>query len=406
MGTDSVIYIRTDGNLKIATGHFVRCLCIAQALESLGKSVCFLVSDTDSSNLLQDLAKSIFQGYSFSFEVKILKTAVYDNLELETEELKTLLNESSTLSHAEKNTLTQQALTQLNNIQCTKPVMLLDSYFVTQNYLSSLREFARVAYMDDLKAFDYNVDLVINYDVIPPSKELEYKGFYNNASSVLLGAQYTPLRRQFQNQNVSLRKKIQNILITTGGSDPYHFTETLISYLLPENPSVHYHVVVGKLFENTENLEKLAAWNPSVHLHYNVSNMAALMKQCDYAVSAAGTTLYELCALGIPAISFTMADNQMVMAETFAETGAVPYAGDIRPNTENSNTKKASAILQKITENPEAETLSVLDCIKLHLSSATQSFSIREVQHHCMRSLTDGNGASTIAHALCNLSKP
>ena len=68
MGTDSVIYIRTDGNSKIATGHFVRCLCIAEALETLGKQVCFLVSDTDSADLLQDLSLSIFQGYSFSFE--------------------------------------------------------------------------------------------------------------------------------------------------------------------------------------------------------------------------------------------------------------------------------------------------------------------------------------------------
>ena len=78
MGTDSIIYIRTDGNSKIATGHFVRCLCIAEALENLGKRVCFLVSDTDSADLLQDLSSSIFQGYSFAFDVKILETAVYD----------------------------------------------------------------------------------------------------------------------------------------------------------------------------------------------------------------------------------------------------------------------------------------------------------------------------------------
>ena len=62
MGTDSVIYIRTDGNSKIATGHFVRCLCIAEALETLGKQVCFLVSDTDSADLLRELSVSIFKG--------------------------------------------------------------------------------------------------------------------------------------------------------------------------------------------------------------------------------------------------------------------------------------------------------------------------------------------------------
>ncbi len=33
MGADSVIYIRTDGNTEIATGHLVRCLSIARALK-------------------------------------------------------------------------------------------------------------------------------------------------------------------------------------------------------------------------------------------------------------------------------------------------------------------------------------------------------------------------------------
>lgn len=363
MGTDSVIYIRTDGNSKIATGHLVRCLCIAQSLESLGKSVCFLVSDHDSFSLLQDLAASIFEDYSFSFYVKILETAKYNDLELEIEELSVLLTPSAPL---------------LNS----KPVIFVDSYFVTEHYFACLSEFAKVAYMDDLRSFDYKVDLVVNYDVIPSARETEYKQAYQNSGILLLGAKYTPLRKQFQNQAISLRDTIQNILITTGGSDPYHFSETLVSHLLSLGINANFHVIVGKLFKDTKSLKELATQNFSVHLHYNVSDMASLMKQCDFAVSAAGTTLYELCALGIPAISISMADNQIPMAETFAEINAVPYAGDIRVET----AEEINTLLSRISD---------------HLNSLYEDSSKRHIQHEKMRQLVNGNGAIKIAEELC-----
>ena len=378
MGTDSVIYIRTDGNSKIATGHLVRCLCIAQALESLGKQVRFLVSDTESETLLQDLATSIFPEYKFSFIVQILETAVYDNMGLEIAELTTLLS----VQRSDSCCLPPHASMPLNaEIPSEgKPLILIDSYYVTPAYLEALHPIAKVAYMDDLRTFDYDVDMVINYDVIPVSKTEEYNRAYTNAGTTLLGAQYTPLRSQFRNLNITLRENIENILITTGGSDPYHFTEEIISDLISQGFSIDMRIVVGKLFDDTSVLKELAAQNPFVHLHHNVSDMAALMRRCDFAISAAGTTLYELCALGIPTVSFTMADNQIIMAETFAETGAVPYAGDIRNNKQTT-----------------------LAGIKNHLFTLLQNYEKRQKQQQNMHGLVDGNGAINIADALCRL---
>ena len=355
MGTDSIIYIRTDANAKIATGHLVRCLCIAQALEELGRKVCFLVSDDTSFSLLKDLRASIFHDVSFSFDTKILESAVYDDLELEIDELCGLLVDN-------------------------KSVILIDSYYVTPRYFETLKPHAYVAYMDDLRSFDYDVDLVINYDVIPPSKEEEYKQTYTKAKTALLGAQYTPLRKQFQNQKVELKDEVKNILITTGGSDPYHFAEGMSSFLASQNLDADIHIAVGKLFDNIETLKILASKYPRIHLHQNVTDMATLMKQCDYAISAAGTTLYELCALGIPTVSITMADNQVIIAETFDETGAVPYAGDIR-NTPPS----------------------VLEMIKEHLTYSIKNTNAYKQQRHLMQQVTKGNGAILIAQKLYKL---
>ena len=357
MGTDSVIFIRTDGNSKIATGHLVRCLCITQALEKEGKKVIFLLSDEESLSLLEELSSSLFPNTDFSYETNILPTSKFDHLEAELPFLTALLTKYK------------------------DPVLFIDSYYVTEFYFASLRPYTKLAYMDDLRSFDYDVDLVINYDVIPPSKQAEYDKAYSKASHRLLGAKYTPLRPQFQNQTYNINKKLQNLLITTGGSDPYEFCEKISISLLHLTNDLTIHIVIGKLFTQStiDSLTKLSEENSRIQLYQNVSDMATLMKQNDFAISAGGTTLYELCAIGVPSVSIAMSDNQLIMTETFAETGAIPYAGDLRNNITNT------------IDN-------ILDLLK-----QPSSFLIRNQLHLNMKSLVDGNGTNKITKALCNL---
>ena len=351
MGTDRLVYFRTDGNSHIATGHLVRCLSIADACFSLGMKVCFLVSDQESKALLQSFDPAC------RFPVRILETAVYDDLEKELPEVLGMLNEAG---QAEQ-------------------IFFLDSYYVTEHYLSAVRAVAKVAYLDDLQLFDYPVDLLINYDVIPESRSATYQAAYQNAARTLLGASYTPLRAQFTNLQPYCRDRVSNILVTTGGSDPYHFCLRLI-VAFRENSFLHLcqlHVVVGRLNEDKDKLYKLADELPFLQLHENVSDMASLMASCDLAVSAAGTTLYELCAAGVPSIGFCLADNQLTAAKTFEEAGIIPCAGDIRCNYDE--------VLVKIMN---------------FVTDMLGNFQKRLTAQATMRQLVDGKGAMRIAKAL------
>ncbi len=405
MGNDRIIYIRTDGNSQIASGHLVRCISIAWACRSLGMDVCFLVSDSESCRLLRELSDTRKQSDRHpsacpdtdehlpdSITIIQLKTAQYDNLEKELPEVISLL--------------TSARQTSASNPDTKQIVYLTDSYFVTEKYLSSLSAFLKTAYMDDLRAFDYPVNLIINYDLIPSAELPAYQNAYRKAQHLLLGASYTPLRSQFLHRQITVKEQLTDILVTTGGSDPFHFCLDFLAHLdrrlkcnaghcqtsgiskvthsrsdaqksIPVS-SVTFHIVIGKLNTDREKLWQIAGSLPCLRLHENVSDMASLMEKCDMAVSAAGTTLYELCALGVPSISFTMADNQLTAAKAFDNSGTIPCAGDIRTDKE-----------------------SVLETIFHFMENC--SIQKRKAASDAMHRLVDGKGSLRIASALKEL---
>ena len=57
---------------------------------------------------------------------------------------------------------------------------------------------------------------------------------------------------------------------------------------------------------------------------------AYIIVNSDVVISAAGSTLYELCAVGTPTISYAYADNQLGNAISFDKDRCIPYGGDIR----------------------------------------------------------------------------
>ena len=319
------ILIYADGNPDIATGHLMRCLSIADALRSLGADAEFAVSDETSRVLLSSFFREE-EGYP----IHVLH-ADYRKPEGSLAALTRLLDGGHPVRPVPG-----------SRFCC----LLIDSYFVTEAFLEALRPLVRTAFLDDLYAFDYPVDLVINYDFAPP------ESFYTKAGKKLLGCRFTPLRAQFAGLSPVFRKEVGDLLISTGGTDAYDVAGRLASSLLASSGSVSWriHVLTGTMHSCRAKLEALAASHPQLLLHENVKDMAALMGSCDLAVSAAGTTLYELCAAGVPAVSFTLADNQLPCARDMQRFAGVPYAGDARNAPELIDT--LSSLLFSLAENP------------------------------------------------------
>ena len=352
------IYFRTDGNSEIATGHVMRCLAIARACAKKGSDVKFIVSDERSLSLLQERFTSPQE-----FEIYCLNSD-YTNLPEEFPALSALAvqNKSS---------------------DTPKPWFFVDSYYATPTYLTALRKNYRVAYLDDLRSFDCPVDLVINYDTD------EDCAYYAKADRKLLGVQYTPLRDQFNNTVYTVRPAVEHVLLSTGGTDPYGIAEQLLHAIYHDSPdtasmqgahslqSMHYHILTSSANMRYDALISYAQTHPNVHIHEGVSDVASLMASCDLAVCAGGTTLCELCAVGVPTVSYLMAENQRTAVETYAGLGLIPCAGDIRPNN--------SAVISSI--------LSFMTYMSQNLSARTES-------SQSMRAFLNSAGADQIAGEL------
>lgn len=332
------ICIRADGTPQIGTGHIMRCLSLADALKEQGDSSLFVLAEPHMASLIQE------RGY----ECRVLGTA-YDHMEAELPAFLPILEE------------------------LRPSCVLLDSYFVTPDYLSAVRAKAPLIYMDDLNAFDYPADVVVNYNLYgldlpyPPDKRY------------LLGPRYAPLRRQFQ--GLSPRRpgeRVEGILFSTGGADPYHIARRCVERLLerPPSPGTVCHMVLGAMNRDAEAIQKLAVGAPYIALHRQVTDMRRLMLQCGAAVSAAGTTLYELCACGLPTVTYVLADNQLQGAGAFEAAGLMPCAGDVRED---------ERFIEKLFAALEA---------------LTGDWPLRRRTSERMQTLVDGNGAPRLTEAI------
>ncbi len=338
-------YIRADANEKIGTGHVMRCLTIAEELRIQGENVTFIIAD--------DCSRAMIEEHDFSV---ICLNSVWNHLEME---LPILIS-----------AIKQEDISKL----------LIDSYFVTEKYFKTLRLYAKLFYIDDLNRFLYPVDLLINYNIY--AEDLAYEERYRRAgisTKFALGCRYAPLRKEFDGDDKQIHERASHILITSGGTDPYNIVGNILEGLSKKQwfSNVNCHVVLGRFNVNKGTIKKRWIHCPNVFLLENVSNMAEHMRECDIAVTAGGVTVYELCAVGIPSIMYTLADNQLKIAETISNADIIPWAGDVRDDED----KCINSIINNI-------------------EYLLENCQIRKTFSKRMRELVDGKGCKRLVNVL------
>lgn len=365
-----MVVIRADANSKIGMGHVMRCLSVADALLKRGEEVLFVTADDTPVPLLTK------KGIPY----RVLHT---DYADMEAE-LPKLWNALSELPQGPG--VPEAALPQRNTF------ILVDSYYVTEKYLAALKKRITTIYMDDIYAFSYPVDMLINYNIYGKKMGYEKDAAFAD-TKLLLGTEYVPLREEFSAGAgyVQSRKVLSlgaanvtpaadgGILITTGGSDSFNLAGQLLMEAMKYDAlkEKEYHVVSGSLNPHSGELQALAQKHENIHIHCNVTNMAELMAESEIALSAGGSTLYELCAMGVPVIAFSFAENQERLVQTFVKRGIAQYGGNYRTDG------------NKMIQNTIAG-----------LETLLEDENLRTEYRKKARALVDGKGADRIAEAI------
>lgn len=335
------IFIRADANEIIACGHIMRTSAVASALKKLNAEPIFITADNKSSEFIKEY-KNI-----------ILNTA-YNDLNTEIATLSKLL------------------------VSNKNSIILIDSYFINPLYLSEISKFSKIAYIDDICAFAYDVDLLINYSAFLDFSA--YKTTQNKAKNYLLGSAYAPLRAEFSHKiSKAPNTTPKKILITTGGADRLNLTYNLLNAIKNDQAlmRLEYEIIIGAYNQYKQEILKLSQKYQNFKTHENVSNMAFFMNNADIAICAGGSTLYELAALYLPCICFKIVSNQQD-APKWGQAEALLYAGDAQ-NKQSIN--------------------QALNHLKFMLAKPEYAQKIAKNAHN----FVDGNGATRIAKALLSL---
>jgi len=297
MAQNAPILIRADCSERMGTGHVMRCLALAQAAQDEGRRIFYCMAQCS--------------------------TGIAERLHAENMEIAALARESGSLEDA---AATVEAAKSRN---CEW--IVLDGYEFDAAYQAAVkRSGMKLLVMDDLGALEHYVaDIVVNQDPIADERLYRRREAYTR---LLLGTDYTFLRREFRRQPRPRRDfppVARKLLVTLGGSDPDNATETVIRSLdRAAVDAVEAIVLVGPSNPHGARLEVAArASRTSIRLLRNPPNIPELMAECELAVTAGGSTIWELAYFCVPSIVLLLAENQEAAIELLHRRGACRRLG-------------------------------------------------------------------------------
>lgn len=307
-GSETLL-IRADANASVGMGHFVRCWALAQAWKEKGGEA-FFATSCKNELLLSRLREE-------GIEIIPLQTS----------------------GRAMEETL--RSLARLN-----PSWVVLDGYHFTEEDHKAIKKAGiKLLVVDDMAHLShYFADLVLNQNI--HAAKLSY--FSESFTKLLLGTEYALLRRSFlslRDRQKETTHSSRKILISLGGSDPENSTLKVLQALSqvsiqdfegvilwgPENSSSH---------EVKDYLQKSGL---PFHLVERKLQVAELMAEADLAITAGGSTCWELCCLGVPMVVVPLSPDQELLAQGLKERGcamvvkrdALDRAGELRREIEN-----------------------------------------------------------------------
>lgn len=315
------VFLRADSSLSIGSGHIVRCLNLAKALKKTGAQ-CFFISKDHRGNILEKINQE-------NFPVKVIK--VFEQSDAYIRDEKSWLNGSQADDANKFVALVLES-------GAHPDIIIVDHYSLDREWEAIVKERfpdVRLVVIDDLCNRTHCCDLLI--DQTYQRNAVEYTHLNESNGRILTGTNYaliSPVFSQLRNQSISRKANItqpKKLMLTMGGVDAHNVAGKMLEFIEQTdfNCIEKITVILGSACPHNAAISALVENSRyDIDVLTNVSNMAELMSEHDFAIGAMGGTTWERCVMGLPAVNVAIADNQKTIASNLAKAGAIVLKAD------------------------------------------------------------------------------
>ena len=296
------VLVRADASNQIGSGHVMRCLALVDGMRPQASDVHFVCRQLPGE--MHGLIEA--QG----FRCSLLPADQSD----------------SDLS-LDQDRDAERTLALSGTVDWT----IVDHYGIDNNWEQAMRPHCRrLMVIDDLVDRAHDCDVLLDQSF--GRKPEDYEPLVRADCRVLAGTDFALLRPEFAaHRAATLARReegadIHHVLVSMGGFDPDNKALEVLEALAGTASASEWTVAVVKGAASAgsdSSMDTFADSFGELDIRSGVSNMAERMSVADIAIGAAGTSSWERCCMGLPALIYIYADNQREIASKLEDAGAI-----------------------------------------------------------------------------------
>jgi len=280
------IFFRLDAGPKHGLGHFSRCYNLAKIFKKNKFKIHFICSKESKKFFLD-------KNCNFINFIFIQKKG------FNPEEIKKITNKIKDSK--------------------TKPILVVDSKEKIKNYLHNVKNLFFIVCFDDEDYRDLKCNIIINNNINANNKSY----FLSNNRKLLIGPKFNLIESRFFKKK-KIKKEVKKVTISFGGEDPKNYTLIFLKNYYKLFKNIRISIILGPAHPDINSIKSfLRSHALKANLFINPKSMYNLLKTSDLAISACGTTVYELGASRVPCIVIAIEKHQLKLLNFLKKTKCI-----------------------------------------------------------------------------------
>ena len=202
-----------------------------------------------------------------------------------------------------------------------EPLAVIDSWNADAAYMNAVKQYAITMRIHDEVGAAPPANILHNFHL-----DAAYHGA-DDGQLRLLGPRYNLVRPAFFACS-GIPNVAPRAVVTFGGEDPHNHSLWALTELGDVLADGRVDVIVGPAHPNPASVQAAAAGRPNTRVISDPPDMAAIFAGASLAITAGGTTCYELAAAGVAQLAVAVEDHQWPLIRDMAAAGAMIALGD------------------------------------------------------------------------------